>query len=328
MEAGMTSEWPLLVPAGEMLDPPRPVTVGMVITAHNVARFLPAALDSVFAQTRLPDEVVVCDDASEDDVPGAVEPYRDRVRLIRRPVRGGEGAAKNTAVAAMDADLAIILDGDDEMAPQRVEAMTWLAERRADLHLISTAWEDFGPGVRNSEWSVANHFPVVDQRGEILRWNFLPAPAIRRQALLDAGGFDENLRYGPDWECYVRMFLRGATAGLIPLPLYRYRRWGGQQTADAQRVLSGRARVAEMIAANGLLEEHERATAARVLADARFQHWTWRAREGRVTRRETVALARRGHLSARRLALLAVTAGMPPLGRQLLLRHERDGGGG
>jgi succinoglycan biosynthesis protein ExoU len=324
----MSRDWPCLAPPGDVLDPPRRLTVGVVITAFNIAPYLPAALASVFGQTRLPDEVVVCDDASDDDPEAALAPFADRVRYIRRPVRGGEGAAKNTAVAALTTDLAVVLDGDDEMEPERLEALAWVAERRPDLHLVTTTWQDFGPGAGPATWSLADDFPVRDQRSEILRWNFLPAPAIRRVQLLDAGGFDETLRYGPDWECYVRMFLGGAAAGLVPLPLYRYRRWGGQQTADLERVLAGRVRVAEMIAANDRLTGTDRVTAVRGLAEARFQHWAWRVRGGGAARSEAIALVRDGHLSARRTALLALASTAPWAARAVLDRQEARASGG
>ncbi|MGY1787301.1 glycosyltransferase family A protein [Geodermatophilus sp. SYSU D00698] len=318
----MNATWPLLAPDAEMLESPQHVRVGVVVTAHNVAPFLPAALESVFAQTRLPDEVVLCDDASDDDVLSAVEPYLDRVRVIRRPVRGGEGAAKNAAVAAMSADLVVILDGDDEMAPQRVEALVWVAERRPDLHLVTTPWEEFGPRVQSPGYSLVERFPVRDQRREILRWNFLPAPAIRRRPLLEAGGFDETLDYGPDWECYVRMFLRGAAAGLVPLPLYRYRQWGGQQTADLERVLAGRVRVAQTITGYEGLREDERVIAAGVLAEARFRRWAWRVREGRAARSEALSLACCAALSARQRAAVCVAVGAPRLARAVLVHRD------
>lgn len=316
----MTGEWPYLAPPGEVLTPAQPLTVGVLVTAHNVAAHLPAALQSVFAQTRSADQVVVCDDASTDDVEGAIRPFRDRVRLIRHPVQRGEGAAKNTAVAALDTDLVVVLDGDDEMAPQRLEALSWLAERRPDLHLITTTWEDFGPGVEPTGWSLVDHFPTADQRAEILRWNFLPAPAIRRGRLVEAGGFDETLRYGPDWECYVRMFLRGAAAGLVPLPLYRYRRWAQQQTADQERVLAGRVRVAEIIAANRSLELADRRIADRSLQELRYEYWTWRMDRGEATRAESLALLRGGRSSARRTAMFAVATLAPSLARRIRAR--------
>lgn len=311
----MTGEWPYLTPPGDLRSPPKPVTIGVLLTAHNVAPHLAAALESVFAQTRLPDQVVVCDDASSDDVEGAIRSFGDRVCLVRHPIQRGEGAAKNTAVAALKTDLVVVLDGDDEMAPRRLEALSWLAERRPDLHLITTTWEDFGPGVEPTEWSLADHFPTADQRAEILRWNFLPAPAISRVPLIEAGGFDETLRYGPDWECYVRMFLRGAAAGLVPLPLYRYRRWSGQQTADRERVLAGRVRVAELIAANKSLGPADRRVADRSLQQLRYEYWTWRLDHGAATRSESLALMRRGRWSARRTTLLLLTALAPSVAR-------------
>jgi glycosyltransferase involved in cell wall biosynthesis len=312
----MTGEWPYLAPPGGLLPVARPITVGVLVTAHNVAAHLPAALESVCTQTRPADQVVVCDDASSDDVEGALRPFCDRVRLVRHPVQRGEGAAKNTAVAALDTDLVVVLDGDDEMAPRRLEALSWLAERRPDLHLLTTTWEDFGPGVEPTEWSLADHFPTADQRTEILSWNFLPAPAIRRVPLLEAGGFDETLRYGPDWECYVRMFLRGAAAGLVPLPLYRYRQWSGQQTADRERVLAGRVRVAEMIAANVLLGPAGRSVADRSLWELRYDYWTWRLDRSAATRRESLALLRSGRSFRRRAALLALATLSPQLARR------------
>lgn len=312
----MTGEWPFLAPAGELLATPQPVTVGVLVTAHNVAAHLPAALESVFAQTRAADQVVVCDDASSDEIEGALRPFRAHVRLVRHSVQRGEGAAKNTAVAALETDLVVVLDGDDEMAPQRLEALGWLAERRPDLSLLTTTWEDFGPGTEPTEWSLADHFPTKDQRTEILRWNFVPAPAMRRTALLEAGGFDETLRYGPDWECYVRMFLRGAAAGLVPLPLYRYRQWSGQQTADRERVLAGRVRVAEMIAGNASLGPADRRVADRSLCELRHEYWTWRLDRGRATRPESLALLRSGRWSRRRTALLALATLTPSVARR------------
>lgn len=252
----MSGEWPYLAPprSGVAARPgsARPLSVGVLVTAHDVAPFLPGALDSVLAQTLPPDEVVVCDDASTDDVEGAVAPYLGHVHLIRRSTNGGEGAAKNTAIAALSTDLVVVLDGDDAMRPQRLEALHWVATQRADLDIITTEWEDFGAETGES-WSLAAHFPVHAQEDEILRWNFLPAPALRRAPLVAAGGFDETLTYGPDWELYARMLLRGSRAALVPEPLYRYRRWPGQQTADQQRVLRGRVDVLSRIAADPLL---------------------------------------------------------------------------
>ncbi|WP_218885197.1 glycosyltransferase family 2 protein [Kineococcus aurantiacus] len=313
----MGGRWPYLAPAGVEVTRPDRLTVGVLVTACNVAEHLPQALASIAAQTRAPEQVVVCDDASDDDVAAAVAPFADRVELVRRAVRGGEGAAKNTALAALVTDLVVVLDGDDTMSPHRLEAVAQVAEVRPDLAIVTTAWEEFGPAADGS-WSLADHFPVQDQRTQILRWNFLPAPALRRRELLAAGGFAEDLRYGPDWECYARMFLRGARAGLVPSPLYGYRRWNGQQTADRDRVLRGRVEVVRRIAAQDLLTDADRRTLRGTLAGARYDRWV--ARLPQADRREAAALLTGAGTSVRRRVLAGAGLIHPPLAAVLAQR--------
>jgi glycosyltransferase involved in cell wall biosynthesis len=275
-----------------------------------VARFLPTALESVFAQTQRPDEVVVCDDASSDDVEGALAPYLDRVRLVRRDRQGGEGAAKNTALAALTTDFAVVLDGDDAMRPRRLEALHWLAVHRSDLDVLTTDWQVFGDAAAE-DWALSEHFPVHDQVAAVLRWNFLPAPALRRDAVLAAGGFDEALRYGPDWELYARMLVRGSRAGLVTEPLYLYRQWSGQQTADRSRVLDGRVAVLDTILRDPLLTRSQRRAVERTRALHRSTRWLERTEGGQAGRGEALQVLRTARTTPRRRALAVLAAASP-----------------
>lgn len=322
----MTDTWHYLAPPARGSTQGAAPTLGVLITAHNIAAFLPAALASVFAQTLPPDEVVVCDDASHDDVEGAVEPYSPRLRLVRRATNGGEGAAKNSAVGALSTDVVVVLDGDDEMAPRRLEALGWLAAARCDLDILTTEWEEFGPARPTSPWSLAEHFPMEDQRNSILQWNFLPAPAIRRRALLAVGGFNEDLRYGPDWELHARMLVRGSRAGLITAPLYRYRRWSGQQTSDRRRVLDGRVDVVSLIARDPLLTAHDRSTVARSVADLRSERWLRGLPHDPGGREEALWLVRSPLVSPRRRGLAALAALSPQLADMVARRLQSSGG--
>ena len=67
--------------------------VSVVIPVHNGAELIAAALDSVFAQTRPPIEVIVVDDGSTDGTAGIVRSFHDAI-LIQQTQRGA-AAARN-----------------------------------------------------------------------------------------------------------------------------------------------------------------------------------------------------------------------------------------
>jgi hypothetical protein len=318
------TEWAYVAPPAVAVDVAPDAaapTLAVVVAVHNMAAQLGTALRSALDQTVSADEIVVCDDGSTDDLDAAVASYRDRITLIRIP-HGGEGAAKNAAVTACSSQFVVVLDADDEMDHRRLEALAWLGRARPDLDIMVTDVEQFGPEAPDPPWRLAPRFPASDQRREILRWNFLPAPALRRRALLDAGGFDEDLSYGPDWECHIRMVLRGSSAGLVVAPLYRYHRWAGQQTADQPRVLDGRVAVLERVAARVRLNEDDRAALARSLAVARLNRWRLGLHHGQPDPDESHWLMRAAALGPKSRLLAAAGALAPGVARALDRRNR------
>jgi glycosyltransferase involved in cell wall biosynthesis len=96
-----------------------PRTVSIVITNHNYARFVGAAIDSALEQDSdgLEIEVIVVDDGSTDgtgDLAAAVE----GVQVIRRPRNAGKGAAVRDGIAATTGTIVVIQDADLEYDPK------------------------------------------------------------------------------------------------------------------------------------------------------------------------------------------------------------------
>ena len=60
------------------------MSISVVIPSYNASRFIRETLTSVFAQTRLPEEIVVVDDASSDGTPAIV---RELVKSAPVPLR-------------------------------------------------------------------------------------------------------------------------------------------------------------------------------------------------------------------------------------------------
>lgn len=52
--------------------------ISIALCTYNGAKFLPAQLESFLAQTRLPDELIVCDDCSTDETPQMINDFARR----------------------------------------------------------------------------------------------------------------------------------------------------------------------------------------------------------------------------------------------------------
>lgn len=198
-------------------------TFSVIIPAYQVAHLIAETVESVLAQTFPPVEVIVCDDGSTDDLSGALEPYRDRIQLLRKR-NGGPASARNAALREASGDMVAILDGDDLFLPRRLEALAETAAARPDLDILTTdAYVEYGGRVVGRLYRSKSAFAVEDQRSAIVGANFIfVQAAVRRGPLLEAG-FDEGLREDDDWDCWIRLILSGARAGLVYELLSVYR---------------------------------------------------------------------------------------------------------
>lgn len=123
-----------------------PTGVSVIMTAYNVGPYVGEALESIFAQTLPPDEVVVVDDGSTDDSAAVVEAVGGaRVRLVRQDHRG-YAVAFNRGVAEARCPLLMIQDGDDIAVPERVRASLDLMSARPGCDgIFATAMNFYSP---------------------------------------------------------------------------------------------------------------------------------------------------------------------------------------
>ena len=93
-------------------------SVSVVIPTYNASPFIRETLASVFAQTRLPDEVIVVDDCSSDGTAALADSLVATapvpLRIIRLPKNtGGPAAPTNAGIAEASGDIIATLDHDD-----------------------------------------------------------------------------------------------------------------------------------------------------------------------------------------------------------------------
>jgi glycosyltransferase involved in cell wall biosynthesis len=191
------------------------LTISVIVCAHNEARYLPACLHSVLAQSRVPDEILVINNASTDAT-SLVASQIPGVRVVDEP-RKGLVVARETARRRATGDILIYLDADCR-AP-----LTWVEriERRfaRDPALIALSapyrfydWDLLGRVlIRAYDFTVAPVTQLLVKH--VLRigtifygGNF----AVRKEALERIGGFDTSIEFhGEDTNVGRRLFAIG-----------------------------------------------------------------------------------------------------------------------
>ena len=99
--------------------------ISIALTTFNGERFLKEQLDSLYAQTILPDEIVVCDDASTDHTQTILEEYHKQHGLKYHINPKSLGVNNNffKAISLCQGDYILICDQDDIWLPNKVEVL-------------------------------------------------------------------------------------------------------------------------------------------------------------------------------------------------------------
>ena len=99
------------------------VKISVVIPAYNSAQSIERAVNSVLAQTRPPEEIIVVDDGSVDNTADILKSFGDKVKYIRQE-NAGASCARNTGINAAAGNWIAFLDADDEWLPKKLELQT------------------------------------------------------------------------------------------------------------------------------------------------------------------------------------------------------------
>lgn len=120
-------------------------TLSLVMPVYNVEAYLAACLDSIVAQTRQPDEIIVVDDGATDRCPEILATYQNNLPQMRivRQANAGLSAARNTGLQLATGEWLVFLDSDDRLAPNHCEVALGMAQQdNLDIALFN-GWFDF-----------------------------------------------------------------------------------------------------------------------------------------------------------------------------------------
>ncbi len=112
--------------------------VSVVIPTYNQCAMLAETLDSVFAQTVRPAEVIVVDDGSTDGTP---ERFGNDARLkYIRQANAGPSAARNAGLTVSTGEFSLSLDHDDVLHPEYLKHVMLAFEQYAPAQIV---WTNF-----------------------------------------------------------------------------------------------------------------------------------------------------------------------------------------
>jgi glycosyltransferase involved in cell wall biosynthesis len=204
------------------------VRVSVVIAAWNAKWCIGRALDSVLAGTRVPVEILVCDDGSTDGMAEWIEAnYRDPVQVLRLPHRN----AAEARVVGLDrarGEWLAFMDADDMWQPAKLECQLDLIARRPELRWLGTDGDLFSDdGVIRASWLSDYFDPVVDMDGDLLTpllercYPLLSSMLVERNAYREVGGLNVAYALSYDYDLWIRLALRYPGA-ILAEPLVRY----------------------------------------------------------------------------------------------------------
>lgn len=211
-----------------MPDTPR---LSILMPLHNEARYLQAALNSLYRQSLTDWELLAVDDGSDDDTPAILEASarRDcRVRVIRCE-RIGLVAALNTGLKECRAPILARMDGDDICHPRRLELQVAYLDAHPETGLVACNFRHFPRNsLKQGMIAYETWQNALDENGLIKRDLFVESPFVhpsivtRRAILEELGGYQDH-GWPEDYDLWLRMASAGINFARLPQTLFFWR---------------------------------------------------------------------------------------------------------
>src|SRR5215510_7705696 len=174
--------------------------VSVVVPVRDEERSIRELLDSLLAQTRPPDEIVITDGGSVDATPQIIEDYIRRgapVRLIRAGA-ALPGRGRNLGAAQASFEWLAFTDAGIRLANNWLKALVAKAETSDSIDVVYGSWEPLTDRFFKQCAAIAYVPPPALHDGEMIRARSIASALIRREAWQAVNGFPEDLRSAED----------------------------------------------------------------------------------------------------------------------------------
>lgn len=192
-------------------------SISIIIPCYDQAQYLPDAIDAALDQT-VKCEIIVINDGSNDKTLEVAKSYEKRGVKVINQVNKGLPAARNTGIMNMTGTYALFCDSDDILKENAAERIIQaIGETGADI--IAPSFKCFG--VQNEEITLMQN-PTLNDFKTANRIGYFSA--VKREALLEIGGFSPRMYWGyEDMHLWINLLRIGKTLVTLPDVLVLYR---------------------------------------------------------------------------------------------------------
>jgi glycosyltransferase involved in cell wall biosynthesis len=207
--------------------------VTCIVPARDTARYLPAALDSILAQTHRPIEIVLIDDGSIDDTAAIGRRYGASVTVVSQAA-AGPAAARNRGVGLARNAFVAFLDADDLWHPEKLARQLAVFHARPELAYCLTHTQNFWEPHLQVEAEYFRDQP----RGQQLP-AYCSGTLLARRAVFDTVGlFNPALRFTDQVDWFLRAIDLGIPMEMLP-DVLTYRRIHGKNLHRVEEAACG-----------------------------------------------------------------------------------------
>ena len=208
------------------------VKVSVITTLYNYSDYIEDCIKSFLDQNFDDSEMIIVDDASDDDPYSIIKKYEsDRVRYIRLDKNKGYSNAKNVGIKACNSEILVMLDADDMLTPGSLK-VRYKRMMKKDYDFVHGPCLDMKEGrslVRNRLWDLWNKkggWKNVHAQGVMLKKD------IHRRI----GLYDDTLWCKSDREFFARVFNHDFKIGTVKEDVAFYRRHKKQMHRSKEKL--------------------------------------------------------------------------------------------
>jgi hypothetical protein len=181
--------------------------VSVIMSVYNGAQHLAESIDSILAQSFSDFEFVIVNDGSSDKTQEIIELYAHQDSRILPIHQKNIGLTKSLNIAIKKAKGKYIarMDADDISFKERFKKQVDFLENNNDYHLVGSNAIDI------DEQGKEIRYRILEKDWDVIKKNFVkknfflhPSVLIDKKALFDIGLYNEEIKYGQDYELWLR----------------------------------------------------------------------------------------------------------------------------